>query len=223
MPHKREAASYVQKWLEELGGLLLQVDPALLPDPLRITNSNFAEQFIQVKAETKKLIALLESHTLSELPLKMFNAAYQWFNFCIEIYDACIQDLETMALQPEFLCLENALHAETQNAAVGGFFHDVWNRLMPNSSMSYAQCYAILCQTIGPDTTCTRNFIYDIAGNLTDQVTPAVNYEYRMSHYPSQMDAFLHHHAVSHYYQKYWYDKGHDPQLLKDQIYKLQF
>jgi hypothetical protein len=137
--------------------------------------------------------------------LQKLNIGYLWLNFCAEIYEAFISDPAKMAEQSDFVALLSGLVEESQNNEVDHFLNCIWNQLMPGTKMSYAQCYAILCQTIGPNTKTTRGFLQEIAGDLTEKVMPAVNYAYLMSHYPAQMEAFLHSSAIAHYYQKYWY------------------
>jgi hypothetical protein len=210
--------TYIDNTLKDLAGLLLKLDPKIAKDPLRITNSVFAENYRIASKEIKELISWLEMQPLNDEQLQKFNAAYQWFNFCTEIYEAFIADPATMALQPDFVFLEHTLHDEIKNSDVKSFMQQTWNQYIPGSPLSYADCYATLCHTMGDENKYAQGFIREIAGELTDKVLPAVRLEYLMSHFPLQMEAFLHQNAVLDYYQKYWFDKGYNPEHLKNKL-----
>ena len=218
LQEKTRKDPFVAGWFSKLGEILLRLDPLIQASPLRITNLKFAAHFEQALPEAKKLLALIEHEPLTEEQMQQLSAVYQWLNFCHEIYEALVADPATMAQQPDFLFLETALQEEMRNRDVDHFVNFVWNQLMPGSPLSYAKCYAILCQTIGPNTKCAEGFIREIAGELTEKVGRAVNYEFLMSHYPHQMAAYLHKNAITYYYQHYWYDRGQDPEKLKSKI-----
>ncbi|MBJ7449540.1 MAG: hypothetical protein JHC93_04175 [Parachlamydiales bacterium] len=212
------SSACIQSWLKKLGNLMIYMDPKMQGDPLCITNTEFPKTFLTWEAEAKKLLHLLEYENLSKSEHDEVNQAYMWLNFCQEMYDAYVRDPEIMAEEPGFQALERALENEALKPLIRKFLDEKWNQAMPNATMTHAQCYALLCKTMGENAKYTQDFVKSIASDLSDIVSKAIDCEYKMSAFPAQLTAYLNQHSIESHYRNFWYEKGKDPERIKEMI-----